>query len=58
MSMEPNAIKYVTVSVDYDVREELAKIANKYASTIGVRRLSMNDIMLVMLKQFKETNKL
>ena len=52
---ETSTIKYVTISIDETVKNDLSDIAVAYAKTVGVRRISMNDLVLIMLKNFKET---
>lgn len=59
--MEPtelSTIKYVTINIDDSLRSDLVDIAANYSKVIGVRRLSMNDLILIMVKQFKEGNQL
>ena len=55
--MDPSeniTIKYVTISVDESVRNDLNEVAQRYAKKLGMRKLSMNDLTLIMLKHFRD----
>lgn len=51
-------LKYVTISIDESVRNDLTDVAHYYAKKIGMRKISMNDLMLIMLKNFHATQNL